>query len=193
MPFYSESELQAMGWRSLGHKVRVSRLASIHNPQRIELGDHARIDDFCVLSAGAGGIEIGRHVHVGTHSTLIGAARIVLKDFSGLSSRVSVYSSSDDYSGRSMTNPTVPQQLTDVRSEPVTLGRHVIVGAGSVILPGVTLHDGSGVGALSLVRRDCVAFGMYHGNPARRIGTRKAGMLALEARLLEDGPAGETN
>ena len=59
-----------------------------------------------------------------------------------------------------------------MESAPVTLGRHVIVGCGSVILPGVTMHEGSGMGALSLVRRDCEPFGLYSGMPARRVAWR---------------------
>jgi acetyltransferase-like isoleucine patch superfamily enzyme len=188
MSYYSDTELAALGWKRLGRNVRVSRKASIYNPRSIEIGDDSRIDDFCLLSAGSDGIAIGRNVHLAAYSSLIGAAAIALDDFAGLSSRVSIYSSSDDYSGRSMTNPTVPVEFTDVRHAPVRLARHTIVGAGSVILPGVTLHEGCAVGALSLVRKDCDAFGIYAGNPARRIGTRLRDLLELEARFLVSPP-----
>jgi galactoside O-acetyltransferase len=183
MSFYNDAELRQLGLCSVGVGVQLSRQASLYGASRITLGDHARIDDFCVLSAGEGGIAIGRHVHIAVFCSLVGQARIELGDYAGLSSRVSIYSSNDDYSGASMSNPTVPAEFTDVRSASVTLGRHVIVGTGSVILPGTTLHEGSGVGALSLVRRDCEAFGMYFGLPARRIGRRTTGMIALGDRL----------
>jgi galactoside O-acetyltransferase len=90
-----------------------------------------------------------------------------------------------------MTNPTVPAEYTGVQHGPVTLGRHVIVGSGSVILPGCTLHDGSGVGALSLVRRDCEALGLYSGVPARRIGRRSRAMFALGDALEAGVPAAD--
>lgn len=136
-----------------------------------------------MISAGAGGVAIGRHVHVAAFSLLVGAARIELHDYAGLSSRVSIYSSSDDYSGAHMTNPTVPAEFTGAEHAPVTLERHVIVGSGSVVLPGCTLHEGSGVGALSLVRRDCEPLGLYSGVPARRIGWRQPDMLRLGDQL----------
>lgn len=183
MSFYDETELRALGFAAVGRDVKVSRLASIHGAARISLGDAARIDDFCVLSAGAGGIAIGRHVHVAVHCALMGQGRIELHDYAGLSARVSIYSSNDDYSGAHMSNPTVPPEYTAVTHAPVTLGRHVIVGAGSVILPGCTLQEGSGVGSLSLIRDDCEPFGMYFGAPARRVGRRSEAMIALGDRL----------
>ena len=183
MSYYDEDELRGLGLAAVGRGVQVSRKASLHGPARITIGDHARIDDFCVVSAGAGGIRIGRHVHVAVYSCLIGQGRIELDDYAGLSSRVTVYSSNDDYSGEHMSNPTVPPAFTNVTHAPVHIGRHVIVGSGSVILPGCTLHEGSGVGALSLVRADCEAFGMYFGAPARRIGRRAQTMIALGDRL----------
>lgn len=183
MSFYTDEELRALGFAALGIGVRISRRAAIHGAERIAIGDHSRVDDFCVLSAGAGGIAIGRHVHVAVHCALIGQGRIELRDYAGLSSRVTVYSSNDDYTGAHMSNPTVPTEYTQVTHAPVTLERHVIVGSGSVILPGCTLHEGCGVGALSLVRADCEPFAMYFGTPARRIGERQRAMIALGDRL----------
>ena len=108
MALLSAQTLVAMGFATVGRNVRVSDRASFHGVSRIRLGDDVRIDDFCVLSAGAGGIHIGSHVHVAVYSCMIGAGRITLGDFANISSRVSIYSSSDDYSGASMTNPTIP-------------------------------------------------------------------------------------
>ena len=84
-----------------------------------------------------------------------------------------------------MTNPLVPAQYTNIRREPVTLGKHVIIGSGSVVLPGVTLEEGVAVGALSLINRDCTAFGIYAGNPARRIKERSRQLLEMERRWRE--------
>jgi dTDP-4-amino-4,6-dideoxy-D-glucose acyltransferase len=183
LAFYPQDALHSLGLRHVGKGVSLSDKASIYNPGKIEIGDNSRIDDFCVLSAGEGGICIGRHVHVAVYVSLIGAGRIELQDFANLSSRVSIYSSNDDYTGDFMTNPTVPASCTNVMSAPVTVGRHVIIGVGSVILPGVTLHEGAGVGSLSLVKRDCEAYGMYAGVPATRIGARSKGMIDLERRF----------
>ena len=186
MEILSRIELDTLGFRSVGDNVHISDRASFYGAGRISIGSNTRIDDFCVLSAGKGGIFIGEYVHIGAGSLMMGLGKIILSDFSGLSSRVSIYSSGDDYSGSAMTNPTVPSEYTGVINADVYLGRHVIVGSGSVVLPGVTLEEGVAVGALSLINRNCEAFGIYAGNPARRIKERKRDLLLLEEQFLAD-------
>ena len=83
-----------------------------------------------------------------------------------------------------MTNPTIPSQYTNVQHAPVILGRHVIVGSGTVILPGSILEDGVAVGALSLIKGCCREFGIYSGIPAKRISERKKNLLDLEGRFM---------
>jgi len=191
MAILSHAAIAQMGFRSVGDNVRISDRASFYNCAGIELGDHVRIDDFCVLSAGAGGIRIGNHVHIAVYSSLIGAGRISLADFCNVSSRVSIYSSSDDFSGSTMTNPTVPVEYTGVFHADVVMEKHVIIGSGSIVLPGVTLEEGVAVGALSLISRDCAAFGIYAGSPARRVRERKRSLLELERRFHEERGAGQ--
>lgn len=183
MAMLSREAIEALGFSSVGENVQISYRASFYGASRIALGNNVRIDDFCVLSAGSGGIDIGNNIHIAVYSSLIGTGKISLSDFCNLSSRVSIYSSNDDYSGATLTNPTVPSEFTGVTHANVFLGKHVIVGCGSVILPGVTLEEGVAVGALSLVNRDCKAFGIYAGNPARRISDRKRDLLDLEQKL----------
>jgi galactoside O-acetyltransferase len=182
--FYTDEELAEVGFTSLGRNVKLSRRTAIYGAGRISIGDNSRIDDFCVLSAGDDGISIGRHVHVAAMCLLFGRAKITLDDFSGLSGRVSVYSSSDDYSGQFMTNPTVPDELTGVESHAVRIGKHVIVGAGSVILPGAVCNDGCAVGALSLVKGVLAENFLHSGTPARPIRERRTEMFDLEKKLL---------
>ena len=176
--------IDSMGFATVGENVMISDRTSFYNCAAISIGSDVRIDDFCVISAGTGGIHIGNHVHVAVYTSLIGAGRITLSDFTGVSSRVSIYSSNDDYSGLNMTGPTVPSEYVSVMHADVFLGKHVIVGSGSVILPGVTLEEGAAVGALSLVSRDCKAFGIYAGNPARLLKARKRDLLVLEQRFM---------
>lgn len=183
MAFLTEDQIRAMGFRSIGENCLLSDKASYYNCQNISIGSHTRIDDFSVLSAGDGGIEIGQYVHLAIGVSLIGAGKISVQDFAGLSSRVSVYSSNDDYSGEYMTNPMVPSKYTNVTSLDVIIGKHVIVGSGSVILPGMTLETGVAIGALSLVNKNCKEFGVYIGAPAKRIKNRSKRILELEDNL----------
>lgn len=186
MAMLDRATIDSMGFASVGENVCISERASFYNCAQISMGNNVRIDDFCVLSAGEGGITIGSYVHVAIFTSLVGNALIKLEDFSGLSSRVSIYSSNDDYSGKYMTNPTVPPMYTNVSEAPVIVKRHVIIGSGSVVLPGVTLNEGACVGALSLVRKDCDAFGIYIGLPAKRIGSRSKQLLDVEKDFLSN-------
>lgn len=186
MGFLTRDELVAIGFKAVGEGVCVSDKASIHGASRVSLGAHVRIDDFCVLSAGKGGITIGRNVHVAVYSCLIGAGHISVGDFANISSRVAIYSSNDDYSGAWMTNPTVPAKYTNVAHDDVRIGSHAIVGSGSVVLPGVTVGDGAAIGALSLIRVDCEPFGVYAGAPARKLKDRKRDLLDIAAKFLAE-------
>lgn len=183
MAFLTEKQLNEMGFAALGRNVQISDKASIYGAHRIKIGNNVRIDDFCVLSAGNGGIEIGNYVHIAVFALLIGAGKITVSDFAGVSSRVSIYSSNDDYSGLFLTNPTVPVEYTNVTHADVHLGKHVIIGSGSVVLPGVTLYEGVAVGALSMIAKDCEAFGVYIGVPAKKIKNRKCDLLSIENSL----------
>jgi galactoside O-acetyltransferase len=185
MAWLSEQQMHGMGFAGFGKNVLLSDKASYYNCGNICFGNNVRVDDFCVLSAGDGGIEIGSNIHIAIYSSLIGAGKISLNDFCNISSRVSIYSSNDDYSGAFLTNPMVPSEFTNVQHADVNICRHVIVGSGSIILPGVTLEEGGAIGALSLVKNDCQAFGIYAGVPAVCIGERKRDLLALESKFNE--------
>ena len=186
MSYLKVSELKALGFNSIGKNVLISRKASIYNPAMISIGDYTRIDDFCILSAGEGGIHIGKYVHIACYCSLIGNSPIILHDFSGLSSRVAVYSSTDDFSGEAMPHPTIPKKFRKVISKPIVLNKHVLVGTGSIILPGVNLGEGAAVGALSLVDKNCDPFWIYIGIPAKKLKKRKRNLLQLEKELLNE-------
>jgi len=173
-----------MGFKSLGKNVKISDKASIYNADQIEIGNKSRVDDFCVLS---GNISIGRYVHIAPFCLVAGGVEgVFFEEFSGLAYGVKIFSQSDDYSGRSLTNPTVPAAYKHEKKSRVTLRRHVIVGADSVVFPGVDLAVGCSVGAMSLVNKSTEPWGVYAGNPARRIKARKKDLLVLEQQFLEN-------
>jgi galactoside O-acetyltransferase len=182
MAYLDSNQLASLGLKSFGQDVKISEWARLYNPANIIIGNNVRIDDFCILSAGDGGIELGSHIHIGAYSSIIGNELIVISDYCGLSSRVSIYSSSDDYSGQYLTNPVVPGYLTNVKHAPVQIAPHCIIGCGSVILPGVMIQKGVAVGALSLVRSQLEEFNIYSGNPLRKISARSRELINLEAQ-----------
>lgn len=182
--FYSEKELETLSFNRIGKNCKISKKTSFYGASRISLGDDVRIDDFCVISAGSGGISLGNNVHIAVQVSIIGAAEIVLEDFCGLSSKVCLYSSNDDYSGDYMTGPTLPKKFTNVLSKKVWLKKHVVVGCGSVILPGVTIGECTAVGSLSLVNTSLDENIIACGVPAKKVKSRSTKLKSIEEKFL---------
>lgn len=187
--FYSEDELREIGFKKVGKNVLISRNTTIYSPELMEIGDNVRIDDFCILS---GKITIGSYVHIAAGCYLFaGNVGITLMDFSGLSSRVVIYAQTDDYSGEVLTNPTVPMKYRKVISGVVVLGKHVIVGTNATILPGVTIGEGSAIGAMSLVTKSIGNWKIAVGIPAKEVKDRSQRLLELEEELRKKSSRGE--
>lgn len=179
--FYHEEELKTLGLKHYGNNICISRNAQIYGAEQIEIGDNVRIDDFCILS---GKIRLGSYIHIAAYSGLFaGDGGIEISDFANISSRVCIYAISDDYSGESMTNPMIPDSYKKLISQKVIVGKHVIVGSGSVILPGTELPEGCAVGALSLVKNRTEDWSVYAGIPAKRVKERKKTILELEEKF----------
>jgi dTDP-4-amino-4,6-dideoxy-D-glucose acyltransferase len=179
----NSKELMRLGLKRVGNNVQISSLSSFHNPQNISIGDNVRIDDFVVLS---GNIDIGSYVHFSVHSSVISPrSNVRIGNFSTISFYSCITSSNDDYSGEFLMNPTVPIAFTNVLDSPVILKNHVAIGAHSLILPGVTLGEGSVVGANSLVKCDIPSWQVFGGTPAKKIGHRSMNLLNLFTNLEE--------
>ena len=180
--FYTIEELNNIGFNEFGANVLVSRKASIYGASSISLGSNVRIDDFCILS---GTISIGNYIHIAAYSALYGGiAGINIADFSNLSSRITIYALSDDYSGESMTNPMVPEEYKKIQHSKVQIHRHTIIGSGSIILPGISLGEGCSIGALSMVNHDLPEWSICAGIPAKVLRLRSKKLLNLEAKFL---------
>ncbi|XHR84729.1 MAG: acyltransferase [Gloeotrichia echinulata GP01] len=183
MAYYTEPELEAMGFKYIGKNVKISDKASIYNCDMIEIGDRSRIDDFCVIS---GKIKIGKFVHIAPLCLLAGGEKgITMSDFSGAAYGVKIFTQSDDYNGKTLTNPTISDQFKNETKKEIYIGKHSIIGAGSVILPGVILAEGTSVGAMSMVTKSTVEWSIYFGIPAKKIKNRSKELLALEQEFLQ--------
>jgi acetyltransferase-like isoleucine patch superfamily enzyme len=172
-------------FRSFGQAVKIWPEAKLVNPATISLGHRVIIDDFVLIISGAE-TRIGNFVHIASFTSITGGGRLVIEDFAGLSGGVRIYTGNEQYGGECLTNPTVPAPYRIPIRGDVFIGRHAIVGANSVILPGVTIGEGAVVGACSLVTKDCKPWTVNFGAPARQINTRpSAEILRLEAELLQ--------
>lgn len=183
--FLSKAELETLGIKAYGEDVLIGRHVVLYAPEKLVLGNHVRIDDFTIVS---GNVTLGNYIHISQFCGLYGGdSGIVMEDFSGLSSKCSVYATSDDYTGASMTNPMVPEKYKPgAINAPVIIKKHAIIGCNSVILPGVTIAEGTSVGSMSLCNKTTESWGMYVGIPARYKAERSRDILQLEQQFWED-------
>lgn len=186
--YFGSEELRGFGFGRVGENVQIAKNCTIIGLPNISIGDNVRIDANTHIIAASGKVVLGSYIHIGGTCHLAARGGITMADFSGLSQGVRIYSASDDYSGRYLTNPTVPTEFTGCTVAPVDLGRHVILGSGCVVLPGCTIGEGASVGALSLVTKSLDPWGVYFGSPVRRMKSRSRQLLDVEAEFLAREP-----
>lgn len=174
--FLSQEEIAEIGFKSVGQGCLISRNARFYGPQNMTIGNHVRIDDFCILS---GKITLGNYIHISAYVALYGAMGIVFEDCSGISARGTIYSAMDDFSGDYMIGPMLPDELTHVTGGPVIIKKYVQIGAHALIFPDLTVGEGSVVGACSMVRNSLEPWGIYAGIPCKFMKERSMKLLEL--------------
>ena len=172
---------------SIAKTAKIFPWAKIIVPEtgHFSVGEYSQIDDFVFLNAGKR-CAIGRFAHLSCFVSIIGGGEFTLDDFSGLSAGCRVITGSDDFRGPFLTNPTVPRELSNYLISKVTIEKYVIVGTNTVIYPGVTIGEGVAVGAGCHVRRSLPPWGLYAGDPLRKIAERDGEAIREKAsRLIE--------
>jgi acetyltransferase-like isoleucine patch superfamily enzyme len=137
-------------WTDLhrGARSTVHPTASLRNAQNIFLGASTRVQSGCVLWASPN-------------------ARITVGDNTGLGPGTMIFASNHQF------EPGLPYFKQPWTERDITIGRDVWVGAGSIVLAGVTIGDGCVVAAGSVVTKDLPPFTIAGGVPARAIKSRQ--------------------
>lgn len=158
---------------TIGRNSWVSLPRWIHNPERVKIGDDCFIGRFSILHPLAqynnqscdGGIILGNNVYIGGFSQIHSMCSLEIGDGCVLSEHV--YVSDIAHGLHPMKGPIMMQPLES--KGPVRIGRHVFIGFGASVLPGVTLGDHCIVGTHSVVTRSFPAYSMVAGMPARLV------------------------
>jgi acetyltransferase-like isoleucine patch superfamily enzyme len=183
--YFSEDELKKMGFAQIGKNVRISRTTTIYNCQNVSIGNNVRVDNFCTLAiSGSAKLVIGSNVQISAYSFMNGMGNITLEDFVTLAPYVRLFSSSDDYSGTTLTGATIPAPFLGTHTAAVYLEKHTILGVGVSVMPGVHLAQGTAVAGHSFVAKNSDPFTIIGGVPAKFIKSRKTDLLQLEKKFL---------
>jgi len=106
---------------------------------------------------------VGKDVWIGPFTVLDATGGLQIGDGSEISCGVMIFTHSTHLR-------TVSERKIDTIREPVKIGRHVYVGSGAIILPGVTVGDRSIIGAGAVVTLDIPKNRVAFGVPARIVG-----------------------
>ena len=171
--------------KSHGDDVVISKLAEIRRSHLVSVGNHAAIDSFVSITTGA---EIGDYVHISPHVSAIGGATGMLRmgHFTNLAAGCRIICGTDEFLGQGLIgSAAIPAAHRDkIRVAPVTLANFANVGSNAVIMPGVTLGEGSVVAACAFVNRDTEPWTIYAGVPARPIKQRSRDLMLAHAKSL---------
>jgi acetyltransferase-like isoleucine patch superfamily enzyme len=178
-PRYDVSKLKAAG-----EDVFISAFAEIRRPHLVSVGEHIAIDSGFYLTCGA---ELGDYIHIGPGVLIIGGPKGFFKmgHFTNVALGSRILCGTDEFLGDSLiTAPGIPPEFTKVITKPVIMENFSNVGANVVVLPGVTLGEGSVVGACSLVTKNTEPWTIYTGIPARPVKARPKDKMFEYAKKL---------
>lgn len=171
--------------KKIGKNVIIGKTVRIRYPELVEIGDNVIIDDFSYISTA---LKIESYVHISAGAKIIGGQNCIVSfgSFSTLAPQVVLSAGSDDYMS-GIATPLVPAKFKGhVEYGDIEIGRHCIIGSGSVVLPKVKIFDGASLGALSLAKKNLEAWTLYAGIPAKELKKRnKSEILKLEKLFIE--------
>lgn len=179
-PKYDASLLE-----SVGDDVFISANVEIRRPHLVSIGSHVAIDSGFYLTTEA---SLGDYVHIGPYVAIIGGARSSIKigNFVNLTLGSKFICGSDSFSGNGLvTAPGIPEELLNERNFGViTIKDFGVVCAGAIVMPGVTIAEGSVLGANALLTKNTEPWTIYFGNPARPIKIRPKNKMIQYAKKL---------
>ena len=145
---------------------------------------HTRISSSAVIGDREH-VSIGDHVWIGHYNVLDGSSGIVLGRGCQLAANVSIFTHGSQMAVRLYGDSfisTPHEDRTGYTRGQVCIGEFTFVGAGSTIMPGVTLGRGCLVSANSLVTKSAPDYAILRGSPAKIVGD----VRTLDEKYLED-------
>ena len=133
-----------------------------------EVGEGCYIEPPFHANLGGGHVHLGKYVYANFNLTMVDDTHIYVGDYTMIGPNVTVATAG---------HPILPELREKLYqyNMPVHIGRNCWIGAGAVILPGVTIGDNSVIGAGSVVTKDIPENVVAVGNPCRvlrKIGER---------------------
>lgn len=152
---------------------------------RIAIGDSVIIDDYTFIVGGERSY-LGSFIHIASFVSITGGGRLSIGNFVNIATGCKVLTGTDNYAGANLIGPTVPNECRNVDRSFISIERFVALGAGVIVLPGVTIGQGAIIGAGSLILKDCDPWTIYVGSPARALKKRDDEDIAIVKQMGAD-------
>lgn len=161
----------------LGQDARLQASARIRNirgqSQSIRIGSHSHVAGELLVFAHGGEISLGEWCYIGEGARIWSSCRVEIGDRVLISHNVNIFDSlthplqagARHEQFKAILQSGHPHQI-DLGEQAVSIGNDVWIGAGAIILRGVTLGEGAIIGAGAVVTADVPAFTIAAGNPA---------------------------
>ena len=155
--------------------ARISKMADIDESTRgtrIVVGANSVIDSFVRIkcAGGVSDVTIGEYCYINSGTVIYTGNGIRMGHHVLIAANCTLAPVNHECRQRD-------QLIIDQRFSPskggITIEDDVWLGAGCVVLDGAVLRRGAIVGAMSLVRGELDSYGIYAGNPLKKIGERK--------------------
>lgn len=155
--------------------VNVRRMLSVliqkYRKKHLKVGEHVWIGRDCHLQ---GDIRVGNNVTIGERSLFVSTrAKLIIFDHVIFGPNVIIYTGdhATDIIGKHVSDVTDAdkESLSNSYDQDVVIESGCWIGAGSIILKGVTIGRGSIVGAGSIVTRDVPPYSVYLGAPGLKV------------------------
>ena len=178
--FLNKNQLKRIGFFKIGKGCKISNKISCYNLKG-SLGDNVRIDDYVCLK---GKISLKSNIHIARGCTLSGGNKGIFVDsYTNLSNYVQVFSMSDDYfmpfiPGGALSNAN-RNKFAKIHNKKVFIGKAVLVGAFSVVLPGSILNNFSSTAAYSVIYKT-IKEGFYHSNLYKKISLKRRNLKRMK-------------
>ena len=164
--------------KSLGKNCILDIGLHITGARNISIGEYTWIDAYTTLSGLSGPITIGKRIHIAPFSIILaGPEGVEIQDYAAVGAGCQIYGYTDTdeiffKNGKHITPHMNPWRYATFNSGPVILEKDSLLGANSVVYPGVTIGEGAVVGAGSVITNDIPPWCISVGTPPKLIGKR---------------------
>jgi len=172
-------------FKSIGEDVFINDNCIIKRPHLCEIGSHVAIDNGVTVSTQ---LIMGDYIHIAPFVVVIGGekSKLILEDFSFVASGTKIVCGSEDYTGVGLVGPTIPEKYRVINYTTVKFEKFAGCGVNCTIMPGVTLAEGSILGANSLLTKDTEPWTIYVGSPAKPIKIREKETILNYAKKIKN-------